>query len=284
MALTAQGGGGGFLTPGGQSLVERYGAPTNRSTSVPTAIRQQQQDPFDMWENHFQRTTTVQRGRPGSDELSGAYIARNKKALEEARTHVRDRQRLAALAKQIGVDPNQPGALGILWLDAVDEARTAAAVDPGIASLERGPWEILESWAKNKSYEGRALGKEGKSLAGTRKQVQRNINFTDPTSARAIAMDGLRSLLDRDPTEAEIKQFMGALRGAEQGSPAVTTTTSTTDEEGNLVESSSTTEGGVEAGAFAETFLRKEHDAEADAVRAGQEYFNAAQQLSQAVV
>jgi hypothetical protein len=215
--------------------------------------------------------------------LSGAYIARNKRAIEESKVHVQDRRRLIALAKRIGVDISDPGALGILWLDAVDEARTASAVDPGIAGLDRGPWEILERWAKTGGYEGKGLASKGK--AQTLTQTQSQVNVTNAKTAREVIMAALRARLDRDPRPEEVAKFIADLNAEERANPTVSTTTSKYDAEGNLVDSDTVTEGGAPApGDFAEGFLTREHDPEADAVRAGQEYFNAAQQLAQAVV
>lgn len=270
MAIT-QDSGGGAITPGVAGLLQQYGVGLGGAVEP--------EDPYDRWERHFQRTMRyVGYGPSGEEGAVARPTGVNKRVVEERDILTRDRKRLAELARKIGVELEVPGALGKLWLDAVDEARAASLVEPGT-----DPWEVLEAWARTGSYDGAAGG--AKSQAGTFTQKQKQVNLTDPETAKAVILVALRQALQRDPTEKEIAQFSAALRAEEQRNPTTSTTTSTYDDEGRLVDSSTTTEGGAPApGDFAELFLREQHDPEADAIRAGQEYFDAARQLAGAVV
>ena len=271
MAIT-QDSGGGAITPGAAALLQQYGSVLGGAAAQP-------EDPYDRWERHFQRTQQYRAlGPSGLEGAAARPMGPNKRVAEERDILTRDRKRLAELARKIGVELEVPGALGKLWLDAVDEARAASLVEPGA-----DPWKVLEAWARTGSYSGAAGG--AKSRSGTFTQKQKQVNLTDPETAKAVILAALRQTLQRDPTEKEIAQFSAALRAEEQRNPTTSTTTSTYDEEGNLVSSDTTTEGGAPApGDFAEMFLRDEFDAEADGVRAGQEYFDVARQLASAVV
>jgi hypothetical protein len=217
-------------------------------------------------------------GPSGEEGAVARPTGPNKRVAEERDILIRDRKRLAELAKRIGVDLENPGMLGKLWLDAVDEARGAALVNPGT-----DPWEILEAWARTGTYTGAAKGP--KSQAGTFTQTQRQANITDAKTAKAVIIAALQQRLQRDPRPAEVAKFIADLNAEERANPTTSTTTSTYDEEGRLVSSNTQTEGGAPApGDFAEGFLTEEHDPEADAIRAGQDYFSAAQQLTQALV
>jgi hypothetical protein len=282
MALLSQSG-GGAITPGVQTLYQQYGIGPATPGGVSTPGGRQQDDPYLQWENHFQRTQRYQGFGPDGDRLPPSGLegqaARpggpNKRVAEERDILIRDRKRLANLAKRIGINLEDPGALGKLWLDAVDEARGAALVNPGT-----DPWEILESWARTGTYAGAAKTGKPKTLT----QTQRQVNLTNAKTAREVIRAALRARLDRDPRPAEIAKFIADLNAEERANPTVSTTTSKYDAEGNLVSSDTQTKGGAPApGDFAEGFLTQEHDPEADAVRAGQEYFSVAQQLVQAM-
>jgi len=271
MAFFSQG--GGAITPAVQTLFEQTGigprTPGGVAPGGPVA-----DDPYAIWENHFQRTMRwVGYGPSGEEGAVARPTGVNKRVAEERDILVRDRKRLADLAGRIGIDLQNPGALGKLWLDAVDEARGAALVNPGT-----DPWEILEAWARTGTYAGAA--KTGKPKTVT--QTQRQTSLTNAKTAKEVIRAALQARLDRDPSKAEIAKFIGDLNAEERANPTTSTTTSKYDAEGNLVSSDTQTSGGAPApGEFAEGVLTKEHDAEADAVRAGQDYFSAAQQLVQ---
>lgn len=75
--------------------------------------------------------------------------------------------------------------------------------------------------------------------AGATKSTTRTVNFSDPKTAKAMVQSSFRSLLGRDPSDAEYSQFQKTLHQAEAASPSVTTTTRS----GNTY--SSTTTGGL---------------------------------------
>jgi hypothetical protein len=276
MAFLSQGG-GGAITPGVQTLYEQYGIGPATPGGAPASGGRRQDDPYLQWENHFQRTMRWQALGPSGEEGAVARpMGPNKRVAEERDILIRDRKRLAELAKRIGIDLENPGALGKLWLDAVDEARGAALVNPGT-----DPWEILEAWARTGTYAGAA--KTGKPKTVT--QTQRQTNLTNAKTAREVIRVALQARLQRDPSPAEMAKFIADLNAEERANPTTSTTTSKYDAEGNLVSSDTQTSGGAPApGDFAEGFLAEEHDPEADAIRAGQDYFSAAQQLTQALV
>lgn len=69
----------------------------------------------------------------------------------------------------------------------------------------------------------------GAAAAGTAagtpsRSTTRTVDFSDPKTAKSIVQASFRSLLGRDPSEAEYNQFTKTLHAAEAASPTVTTT------------------------------------------------------------
>lgn len=84
------------------------------------------------------------------------------------------------------------------------------------------------------------LSSGGGGVGGAAKTTtSRTINYSDPKTAKAFTQSAFRSLLGRDPSDAEFAQFQKTLRQAEAASPTVTTTTRS----GNTY--STTTSGGL---------------------------------------
>ena len=77
---------------------------------------------------------------------------------------------------------------------------------------------------------------------------QRNLDLTDPVTAKAIATSMFQQLMHRDPGKGEMAGFSDALRAAEQSSPVVTETTTEYDKStGEPVGTTSTSQGGLSA-------------------------------------
>lgn len=268
MALFAQDSGGGAITPGGGQILQQFGGGVSGSAPA------EQLDEWDRWQLHFAPPQIARPGPSSSARAAENYpnVVRGAVTAQNA-----DRRRLMQYAKRIGIDTSNPGNVGKLWLDAIEEARGASLVSPTT------PWQILEAWAGNPSgYSGAGAGGR-KQGPRTITQTSKSVNLTDPKTARAIAKQALRAELQRDPTKAEFATFIAGLGAAEKASPTVTKTTSKFDAEGTQTSSSSTTSGGVNAQAFADDWMKRK-DPEADAIRAGQEYFSAAQQLVGSIV
>lgn len=84
-------------------------------------------------------------------------------------------------------------------------------------------------------------------FTGTRTQVSKSVDLTDPTQAKAVINDVLSQMLGRAANPEELSQFTATLNAAERANPEVTTTTGTYDA-GDLVSTSSVTSGGVDRG------------------------------------
>lgn len=83
---------------------------------------------------------------------------------------------------------------------------------------------------------GGAGGAGGPSTA-----TYRTVNFSDPKTAKAAVQSSFRSLLGRDPSDAEYAQFTKALKKAEAASPTVSRVTTSSGG------TSTTTTGGLTA-------------------------------------
>lgn len=78
----------------------------------------------------------------------------------------------------------------------------------------------------------------------------KSLDFTDPTTAKAIATSVFQQLMHRDPGKGEMGGFADALRNAEQQSPVVTNTTVEYDKNtGEPIGQSSSQSGGFSADA-----------------------------------
>lgn len=195
-----------------------------------------------------------------------------------------ERQRLKNLAtKFFGREPT-PGEMNKLWLQAVDEAEAAAQLGlidtgPEVRGKDRftigdAIWQALETMANSEDRPG------APARPRTSTSTHTTISLTDPQTAQGIIQQALRDALGRRATDEEIQAFTNTLNTLERESPTVTTTTSTTTPEGETT-SESRTEGSSPAPtAVAQTWLDEELNAEIDVVRAGTEYFRAAQALA----
>jgi len=77
---------------------------------------------------------------------------------------------------------------------------------------------------------------------------QKNIDLTDPTTAKAVATSVFQQLMHRDPGQGELSGYGDALRQAEQANPAVTQTTTEYDPNtGEPIGQTNKTTGGVTA-------------------------------------
>ena len=106
------------------------------------------------------------------------------------------------------------------------------------------PREALRALAETG---GAGAGSRGRSagFTGRRTQTSRDVDLTNPETAKAIVNDVLADALGRAATDDELEAFRSALNAHERANPRVTTTT-TDFEDGQAVSSSSTSQGGVD--------------------------------------
>lgn len=174
-------------------------------------------------------------------------------------------QDFARISKIAGT--KDPQALERLWAWAVEQSANAFALGQKMT-----PWEILEKYGKQGGFTSGG--------SGPRTMTSKSINLTDPETAKGIILSALRQALGRRASDKEIGQFRSALNTLERQNPSITTTH--IDAKGN---STSTTTGGApNPGAFAETFLDENKNAEMDAFRAGTQYVDVMRALSQSIV
>jgi hypothetical protein len=198
-------------------------------------------------------------------------------------------QRLATSAGLIG-ENHLPSELNNIWQSAIDEAENASLMGGTVT-----PWDILEHWSKDpeaarKYVQPGASAPDLEDLPGykpekrTVTQTHTSTNLTDPKTASAVVLSGLRSVLRRKPTESEIQQFRQYLNQLERQNP--TTTTTTQQFEGSeMVSSDSQTSGGAPTPTAAfESFSDEEFEDEAFAVQMGTQGFDILSALGQSTV
>lgn len=156
-----------------------------------------------------------------------------------------------------------------LWQKAVANAAAFQA-----AGKRLTPMQVLEYGATGNSQ----LRAERAQGPGIHTQKKRDIDITDPTSAKALIRQAFKTALGRDPTDAEVHTLAGSLTAAEKANPRVTTTSANFDAQGvQQGPMTTTTTGGIDANAFVATQLQD--DPEAKEFQAASTYFPALMQL-----
>lgn len=128
----------------------------------------------------------------------------------------------------------QPGD-GVMEADALWQKLVKEAAAYGAQGAQVSPMDILASY----------VGSGGGAKPFARTTTQKQVDLTDPDTAKALATSVWQQLLGRDPNPGELGSFAGALQTAEQNNPSMTTTTTQYDAQGNATSSSSTNSGGM---------------------------------------
>lgn len=153
----------------------------------------------------------------------------------------------AAKYSGYGDTPVPMNTLNSVWNEFVDlsyqiQKQTGELVTP----LEAYDWWATKTGRKDEER-GAAAGGGGGGVS-----VTEQVNFTDPSSARAFLENALGQYLGRRPDEDEFKAFSTALRRAERRNP----TRSTAVRSGGMTRV--TTEGGLDRQQFTEEFARSQ--------------------------
>jgi len=220
---------------------------------------------------------------PGRAQARAAQDMRN-----ERKRMQQDRQRLMALAREAGLNPNDSVMLAELWTRAVREAEAAYGVDPREDPMEL-VWEVLARYAKDgapgtfkaedtlKRMRDEYYGK-GEPYEETR--VDTSIQLTDPDTARELIIEAITRRVGREPNDDEIRQFVSALNAKERANPRNTTTVTKYAADGSVLGTTSNTTGGdVNPGAQALGFQEEELEGEERAYTAGVTYAPVIEQL-----
>lgn len=121
------------------------------------------------------------------------------------------------------------------WVTMVEEAAGFAS-----AGGSQTPWDAARIMASGLP----AADKDG-PFTGRKTQTAKQIDLTDPTTAKAMVNDVLSKALGRAATDEELRAFGSVLNQAERSNP-VTATTVSDFVEGDLVSSSTTRSGGID--------------------------------------
>jgi len=102
------------------------------------------------------------------------------------------------------------------------------------------PWDVLSFIGGDPRLSPEGEGSKAQTVTVTQKQV----NLTDPESARALVHDVISQTLGRRATQEELDDFVTTLRSYEKDNPVTETTTARYNKQGRLVRSSKVTSGG----------------------------------------
>ena len=164
-------------------------------------------------------------------------------------------------------DPHDFDSAYNVWKTAVTHAGRFA-----MTGKEIDPQDVLDMM-------GDAANGPGGS-GGTRIQgpvTRRQIDLTDPETAKAWVQQAFQQSMGRAPEDAEIRAMVDALGRKEKASPQIQTTTPTKwDDQGNPIDSTTTTTGGVNAQAYLQNQISA--DPEATAHQAAGELYPALMQ------
>lgn len=177
----------------------------------------------------------------------------------------------AALSKKmwyLGLikDPNDFDSAYDVWKKAVTHAGRFA-----MTGKEIDPQDVLDMMGD---------AANGPGGAGHRQQgpvTRRQIDLTDPETAKAWVQQAFQQSMGRAPEDAEIRAMIDALGRKEKANPTVQTTTPTKwDDQGNPIDSTTTTSGGFNSQAFLQNQISA--DPEATAHQAAGELYPALMQ------
>lgn len=149
-----------------------------------------------------------------------------------------------------------------LWDDATRQKFRAEVALTGIDVARASDQDMAKIWgsyaAQSAAYWMNGMGKpitpwdvismdrKTREAVGPRTSTSTNMNLSSLGDAKYIAQQAARSLLGRDPTQAEVSTLLNSLNAAERANPTVTTTV--TQPGGD---STSTTTGGLSEAARA---------------------------------
>jgi hypothetical protein len=158
-------------------------------------------------------------------------------------------------------DPSDFDAAYKTWQAAVGHAARFAQT-----GKEIDPRDVLDILGDAKS------GAATKQKAGP--VTRRQIDLTNPETARAWITQAFAQSMGRAPEEAEIRAMVDALNERERANPTVQTTTPTKwDDQGNAIDSVTSTSGGVDPQAYLQNQIS--NDPEATAHQAAGELYPA---------
>jgi hypothetical protein len=122
-------------------------------------------------------------------------------------------------------------------------------------------------------------GAGGPSRPASYTEVTKSVDLTNPKTARALLRQTLQDRLGRDPTPAEHQAFLAALHQAEREDPTVRKTKYKLDAAtGQYQTESQTTQGGLDAQAYAQDYGHEHNQREAGAYQAAATFFPALMQ------
>lgn len=174
-----------------------------------------------------------------------------------------------------------------LWQSLVKQSALYGAQNQHV-----GPLDILSGYVKGNSAGGwvKQGDFEVNPVTGEKRYIgpqfktttQRQVDLTDPATARAVATKLFQDLLGRDPNAGEIAAYANALSQSEASNPSVATTTTQYDmTTGQAIGTNTVTAGGLTADAQAQIAADQiKGKKEYGATQAATTYMNA---LTQAV-
>lgn len=148
-------------------------------------------------------------------------------------------------------DPNDFDAAYNTWKTAVEHAGRFA-----MAGREIDPRDVLDMMGDA------ANGPGAKQQAGP--VTRRQIDLTDPETAKAWIQQAFAQSMGRAPEDAEVRALADALNQRERAHPTIQTTTPTKfDDQGNPIDTTVTTTGGVDSQAFLQNQIAADPEATA---------------------
>lgn len=151
-----------------------------------------------------------------------------------------------------------------VWAALVEQAAFYGAQNERGRAAKMSPWDILSTYMRdaggspaspwqrdpsNPDFRLNALTGERQYVGPRwRTQTDSSVNFTDPSTAKALATSVFQQLMQRDPNPGELGAWAEALRQAEQQSPVTRTTTTEHDPvTGEIIGTNTVTDGGLDA-------------------------------------
>jgi hypothetical protein len=224
----------------------------------------------------IQTPTGVRVVNPGTEK--GAATMRSISSIMNEIYGSWSREKIAALGAKLAAagmispqDANNLGAIGAAY-----EKFLQLVADRNASGLLITPDDLLKRFTKSGS---------GAGLPASYTTTTKDVELTNPKTARALMVQTLQQRLGRDPTAAEQQAFLGALHAAEKKDPTIRTSTyKLNPTTGSYDIASQTTQGGVDEQAFASDYGSQHNQKEYGAYQAAGTYFPAMMEALSATV
>lgn len=170
-----------------------------------------------------------------------------------------------------------------VWGNLVDRASKTFGLSDGKRLVT--PWDVLDMYKKESSKYAEGASAAEEPFSGKITQTHKTVSEISEGDAWQVLRSNLQTLLGRDPTDQEIRDFTYRMNHLAAKNPTLTKTTSTYKDGRMVDQTDETTDAGFTPGDVTKAaYDRAQDDPEYGAYQSASTYYNAAVQAIMPVV